>query len=91
MAMGVFGWAVTLAVGIGLGLLTRASVCVGARTGLWWAAVLAGLAGAVAGRLVIDVAFSGWHSPFLGGVFGALFLSFVWAAAMRITAPPTGN
>ena len=84
----VFGWAVTLAMGIAIGLVARASMYLGRGTGLWWAAAVAGLVGAAVGRLVIDVAFLGWHSPFLGGLFGALFMSLVWAAAMRIAAPP---
>jgi hypothetical protein len=60
-------WAATLAAGIGLGLATRACLCIGGGKGLWWSAALVGLLGAVIGRLVMDVAIAGWHSPFLGG------------------------
>ena len=82
-------WAATLAVGIALGLVTRACLCIGGGKGVWWAAALVGLVGATIGRLAVDVALLNWHSPFLGGVFGALFLSLLWSGAMRFGAPKT--
>ena len=84
-------WAATLAVGIALGLTTRACLCIGGGKGLWWAAALVGLAGAAIGRLVMDVAIFNWHSPFLGGVFGSLVLSLLWSAAMRVGAPKSSR
>jgi len=82
-------WAATLVAGIALGLATRACLCIGGGKGVWWAAAAVGMAGAAIGRLVMDVAILDWHSPFLGGVFGALFLSLLWSAAMRLGAPKT--
>jgi hypothetical protein len=84
-------WAATLALGIALGLATRACLCIGGGKGLWWAAALVGLAGAAIGRVTIDVAILNWHSPLMGGVFGSLFLSLLWSAIMRLGAPQTGR
>jgi hypothetical protein len=87
MSAAVTSWALTLAVGIALGLGVRRCLCPGrGEKGEWWAAALAGLAGAAVGRLALDVSLLGWHSPFVGGVLGGLVVSLLWSAATRMRA-----
>ncbi len=82
-------WLAALVAGVIVGVVIHYLIAARRRSP-WWTSALAGLVGAVLGRMLLSFSFLAWHPHFLGAVLGALVLSLIWALTRPLAqaAPP---